>query len=187
MQAAYESTIELGPQSLLQAGTLAGEWTLDARRSSIRLKAWHLWRLAPVSGVFRELSGSATVSPDGRVKGTVTVAASSIDTNNPRRDKHLRSKAFLDSDTYPDIIYTVDQIHPSGHGVAVSGTATVRDCTRPLSFEATVSVQDDGAIWLDAEVPINRVDFGLTWNVLGIPSTNITLTIHAVFTRRGNR
>jgi polyisoprenoid-binding protein YceI len=116
MQAAYESMIELGPRSLLKEGTLAGEWVLDARRSSIRLKAWHLWRLAPVSGVFRGVSGSATISRNGQVKGTVTVAAASLDTGNPRRDKHLRSKAFLDSDNYPDIIYTVDQILHSRHG-----------------------------------------------------------------------
>jgi hypothetical protein len=31
---------------------------------------------------------------------------------------------------------------------------------------------------------INRADFGLTWNQLGLVSMNNTLTIHAVFTRR---
>jgi hypothetical protein len=55
---------------------------------------------------------------------------------------------------------------------------------RPLSFGAAASVQDGGEIWLDAEVPINRADFGLTWNLLGLVSMNNTLTIHAVFTRR---
>ncbi|HTX26499.1 MAG TPA: hypothetical protein VME19_05725 [Streptosporangiaceae bacterium] len=31
---------------------------------------------------------------------------------------------------------------------------------------------------------INRADFGLTWNLLGLTSMNNTLTIRAVFTRR---
>jgi hypothetical protein len=31
---------------------------------------------------------------------------------------------------------------------------------------------------------INRADFGLTWNVMGMASMNSTLTIHATFTRR---
>jgi polyisoprenoid-binding protein YceI len=173
-------------QTLLKQRALAGEWILDQYESSIRLKTWHVWGLAPVNGLFREVSGHASVSPDGEVSGTVRVAAASIDTKNARRDTHLRSKAFLDSDTYPDITYTVDSIRPSGHGVTVSGTATVRDCTRPLSFDAAVSVQGDGEISLDAEVSINRADFGLSWSVLGIPSMTIILTIHTVLSRQAN-
>ena len=38
-------------------------------------------------------------------------------------------------------------------------------------------------IWLDAEVRINRADFGLTWNWLGAVSATSTLTVHAVFIR----
>jgi polyisoprenoid-binding protein YceI len=45
----------------------------------------------------------------------------------------------------------------------VTGALTVRDHTRPLSFDAAASAQGDGEIWLDAEVHINRADFGLTW------------------------
>jgi polyisoprenoid-binding protein YceI len=66
----------------------------------------------------------------------------------------------------------------------VTGALTVRGRTRPLSFAAAVSLRDDAEICLDAEVPVNRADFGLTWNQLGLVSMNNTLTIHAVFTRR---
>jgi polyisoprenoid-binding protein YceI len=44
----------------------------------------------------------------------------------------------------------------------VTGALTVRDRTRPLSFAAAASVEGDGEIRLDAEVRINRADFGLT-------------------------
>jgi polyisoprenoid-binding protein YceI len=44
--------------------------------------------------------------------------------------------------------------------------------------------QPDGEVWLDAAVSINRADFGLTWNVLGMASMINTLTIHAVFVKR---
>jgi polyisoprenoid-binding protein YceI len=187
MQATSERTSAPSLQALLEEGALAGEWVLDPHASSIRLKAWHLWSLAPVNGVFHEVEGSATISPQGEVRGTVTVAAASIDTNNARRDAHLRSNSFLDSDNYPSIIYVVEGTRPSPHGVTVMGTMTVRDRTRPLCFDAVASSRSDGEILLDAEISINRADFGLTWNVLGIPSTNITLTIHAAFTRRRNR
>ena len=171
-------------QALLADGGLAGEWALDPRRSSIRLKSRSMWGLAAVNGVFREVSGSGTVSPDGEVSGTVTVAATSIDTKNARRDTHLRSADFFDSANNPDITFTVDDIRPSGQGVAVTGALTVRDRTRPLSFGAAASVRGDGEIWLDAEVRINRADFGLTWNQRGMASMNNTLIIHTVFTRR---
>jgi polyisoprenoid-binding protein YceI len=78
-------------QAVLKDGSLAGEWVLDPGPSSIRLKTRNLLGLVPVRGVFREVSGNDTVSPDGEVSGTVTVAAASIDTKNARRDTHLRS------------------------------------------------------------------------------------------------
>jgi polyisoprenoid-binding protein YceI len=137
-----------------------------------------------VNGIFREVSGNGTVSPDGEVSGTVMVAVASIDTKNTRRDTHLRSADFFDSGKYPDIIFTADGIRLSGQGAAVIGALTVRDRTRPLSFDAVASVGGDGEIWLDAEVHVNRADFGLTWNLMGAVSMNNTLTIHAVFTRR---
>ena len=170
-------------QALLKDGALAGAWVLNPRRSSIRLKS-KVMGLVPVSGIFGEVSGNGTVSPDGEVSGTVTVAAASIDTKNAKRDTHLRSADFFDSDNFPDITFTADGIRPSGQGVTVTGALTVRDRTRPLSFDAAASVPGDGEIWLDAETRINRADFGLTWNWMGLASMTSTLTIHAVFIRR---
>jgi len=184
MQAASGQVTAPRLQALLRDGALAGEWALDPRKSSIALKSRSMWGLAPVNGVFREISGNGTVSPDGEVSGTVTVAAASVDTKHTRRDTHLRSADFFDSANHPDIKFTADGIRPSGQGVAVTGALTVRDRTRPLSFDAAASFQGDGEIWLDAEIHINRADFGLTWNQMGMASMNNTLTIHAVFIQR---
>jgi len=100
-----------------------------------------MWGLAHVNGIFGEVSGNGTVSADGQVSGTVTMAAASIDTKNARRDAHLRSGDFFDSGNHPDITFTADGIRPSGQGIAVTGALTARDRTRPLSFDAAVSVQ----------------------------------------------
>jgi polyisoprenoid-binding protein YceI len=105
-------------QALLGGRTLAGEWALDPRTSSIRLKSRAMWGLVPVNGVFREVSGNGTVSPDGRVSGTVTMAAASIDTKNTRRDTHLRSADFSGDD--PDITFTADGVRLSGQRVTVT-------------------------------------------------------------------
>ncbi|HTT54826.1 MAG TPA: YceI family protein [Streptosporangiaceae bacterium] len=171
-------------QALLRDGTLAGEWVLDPRRSSIRLRNSSAAGLLRVNGVFREVSGTGTVAADGEVSGTVVVTAASIDTGNTRRDTHLRSADFFDCGRYPDITFTADGIQLSGPQVTVTGALTVRGTTRALSFGAAASVPGDGEIWLGAGVPVNRADFGLTWNRLGLVSMHNTLSVHAVFTRR---
>ncbi len=170
-------------QALLKDAALTGTWTLDASRSTVGLRSKSMWGLAPVKGVFRQVSGQGTVSPAGDVSGSMTVSAASIDTKNKKRDTHLRSADFFDSDTYPDITVTVNQARPSGQGVTVSGSLTVRDRTRPVTFDAKVSVISDGEIALDAEVQVNRADFGLTWNQMGMASMHNTIIVHAVFTR----
>ena len=168
---------------LLKGGTLTGEWVLDPRNSSVRLKS-KVFGLLPVNGVFREVSGGGTVSPDGKAIGTIQVAAASVDTRNTKRDTHLRSADFFDSGNHPDITFTADDIRPSEQGVAVTGALTIRGRTQPLSFDAVASVAGDGEVWLDATVQVNRADFDITWNQLGMVSLTSTITIHAVFTRR---
>ena len=171
-------------QALLKDAALTGTWTLDASNSTVGLRSKSMWGLAPVKGVFRQVSGQGTVSAAGDVSGAMTVSAASIDTKNKKRDTHLRSADFFDSDTYPDITVTVNQARLSGQGVTVSGSLTVRDLTKPLTFDATVSAASDSEISLDAEVPVNRTDFGLTWNQMGMASVHNTITVHAVFTKR---
>jgi polyisoprenoid-binding protein YceI len=170
-------------QALLKDAALTGTWTLDASKSTVGLRSKSMWGVVSVKGVFRQVSGQGTVSPAGDVSGTMTVGAASIDTKNKKRDTHLRSADFFDSDTYPDITVTVNQARPSGQGVAVSGSLTVRDRTRPVTFDAKVSGISDGEIALDAEIQVNRADFGLTWNQMGMASMHNTITVHAVFTR----
>ena len=171
-------------QELLGNGKLAGSWSLDAARSEIGLKSKSMWGMVPVKGVFREVTGSGTVSAAGDVTGTVTVAAGSIDTKVKKRDEHLRSADFFDVANTPDITFAAEQVTPSGDGVTVAGTLTVAGRTRPASFTARVSVPDATQVELDGELQVNRTDFGLTWNQLGMSSVHNTITVHAVFTRQ---
>ena len=170
--------------TLLRDGQLAGSWTLDPSRSQVRLRSKSIWGLVPVKGVFTDVSGTGTVSPSGAVSGTITVAAGSVDTKNKKRDEHLRSADFFDADNHPSITVSVDGITPSGTGTQVTGTLAVRDRTRPVSFDAKVSAVDTAEVWLDAEVQVNRADFGLTWSQMGMASMDNTITVHAVFTRQ---
>jgi polyisoprenoid-binding protein YceI len=169
--------------ALLRDGKLAGSWTLDTARSEVQLNTRHTWGLRPLKGVFSQVTGSGTVSADGDVKGSLAVGAGSIDTKNKQRDKHLRSADFFDAANHPDFTFAVDAVTPASGGALVTGSLTIRDRTRPVSFDAKVS-SVDGEVRLDAEVPVNRTDFGLTWNWMGIASMDNTIVVHAVFTRQ---
>jgi polyisoprenoid-binding protein YceI len=129
-------------QELLKDAALAGEWILDPSRSTVSLKSRSMWGLARVNGVFRQVTGNGTVSPAGEVSGAITMATASIDTKNTRRDTYLRSAGFFDSDNCPHITFTADGIRPSGQGVTVTGTLSVRDRARPLTFDGTTAVHE---------------------------------------------
>ena len=169
-------------QELLKDAELAGEWILDPSRSTVSLKSKSAG--IPVNGVFRQVTGTGSVSATGEVTGALVVAAASIDTKSARRDNHLRSADFFDVRNYPDITFTVAGIRPSGPGVTVTGTLNVRDRAKPLTFDGTAAVHCAREVSVDAKVKINRADFGLTWNFLGAVSTNAAVTVRAVFTRR---
>jgi polyisoprenoid-binding protein YceI len=167
----------------LADGTFTGSWVLDPARSEVRLESRHTWGLRPVHGIFRQVAGNGTVTAAGQVTGTLTVTAGSIDTKSKQRDKDLRSAKIFDIASYPDITCTVDGMQPADGGVRVTGSLTVRGRTRPLSFDAKVSAAA-GEVQLDAQVPVNRADFGLTYSPLRMASLNNTITVHAVFTRQ---
>jgi polyisoprenoid-binding protein YceI len=170
-------------QALLRDGDLAGSWTLDPARSEVLLKTRHTWGLAPLKGVFRQVTGNGTVTAAGEVSGVITVGAGSIDTKNKIRDKHLRSADFFDIANHPDLTFVADGVTPADGGVRIAGRLTVRGRTRPVSFDAKVS-SVDGEVWLDGVIQVNRADFGLTWNRMGIAPMDNTIVVHAVFTRQ---
>jgi len=174
---------ELTLQTRLADGSLAGQWTLDPAQSTVALASKSIWGLVPVKGTFGEVSGEATITPSGEVTGTITVGAASVSTKNKKRDEHLRSADFFNSEVYPHIVFTAQQVTVSDDGATITGTLQVRDKTVPLTFPATVAAIGDDSIVLDAQVHVDRTDFGLTWNQLGMSSNQNALTLHAVLAR----
>ena len=178
-----ESATTRTPEALPHDAGLVGDWVLDGSKSTVSLKTRHTWGLLPVSGVFHELRGQGTISATGSVRGTLTVAATSIDTANKKRDEHLRSADFFDVSTYPDITFVLDGAEAKSGGITITGALTVRSTTRPITFQGNLSVSGDDEVWLDAEIPMNRADFDLTWNRIGMASMKSTMIVHAVFAR----
>jgi len=176
-------TIDTTLRARLADGSLAGRWNLDPSRSSVKLRSRSMWGLAPVKGAFGQVSGEGVVSATGEVSGTIAVASASVDSKIKKRDQHLRSAEFFDSETYPQIVVTVERLTLTGDGATVDGTLQVRDRTRPLTFPAAVSLTGDGAVQLDAEVVVDRSEFGLMWSPMRTASMKNTITVRVVFVR----
>jgi polyisoprenoid-binding protein YceI len=142
-----------------------------------------MWNMVKVKGVFGQVTGAGTVSAAGEAAGTITVAAASIDTKIKKRDAHLRSADFFDVEKYPEITFSATSVTLSGENATVSGTLTVRDQVRPVTISGTVTGQGADEISLDAELPVNRGDYGMSFNQLKMMSLDNIITIHAVFTK----
>jgi polyisoprenoid-binding protein YceI len=171
------------PLARLADGSLAGHWVLDPAQSTVGLQSKSIWGLVSVKGTFTEVAGEANVTPAGEVSGTITVNAASIDTKMKKRDDHLRSADFFLTETYPHITFTASQVSLDAGQAVISGTLQVRDQTRSLTFPVTVTESSPDAVVVDAQVHIDRSDFGLTWSQLRMASMKNVLTIHAVLKR----
>jgi len=160
---------------------LAGAWTLDPEKTTVSFRTKAMWVL-PVRGTARALSGDANIGPDAAVGGRLVIDATSFDTNNKKRDDHLRSEDFLEASQYPTIVFTAERGRPSGvGGVEVTGTLTVRDRTQPLTLVADVSGSGNSAT-VSTEVEIDRSLWGVSWTKLGAGLKN-RVAIRAHFDR----
>ena len=179
------------------AATLTGpsRWTLDAARSSVTLRHKTMWGLVTVRGTFGDLAGQAEIGADGSARGRLEIGAASLDTGNAKRDKHLRSADFFNAAAHPRIVAVLQQadlasgagragrIGRPGDPVAVTGRLTVAGITRPLTFTATLAEVTESAVTVRAEAEVDRGQFDMTWNQLGMLRGPATVSVLARFTR----
>jgi polyisoprenoid-binding protein YceI len=162
---------------------LAGNWTIDPARSTVRFRTKALW-IVTVNGAFHVTEGTGTVDANGRVSGRLTIDAGSIDTKNKRRDEHLRHEAFLEVDTYPQMVFDVTAAELSSPGTGtIEGDLTIRDVRRPLRLLATMRTEDERVLVLDAQAEIDRSDWSIPWAKMGAGLKN-SVTITATFLRQ---
>ncbi|MCC5473879.1 YceI family protein [Streptomyces barringtoniae] len=161
-----------------------GTWQLDPAASTVGLRHKTMWGLVTVKGTFAAVTGGGEVRADGSAGGTVTLEAASLDTGHAKRDTHLRSADFLDAANHPEITFAArgaDRL--DGDGVRVTGQLTVRGISRPVTFTARLTDASDEALTLDAEFTVDREQFGMGWNQLGMMRGLTTVTAKLRFTR----
>jgi polyisoprenoid-binding protein YceI len=150
----------------------AASWKIDPAHTAVEFKIRHLM-VSWVKGVFTDVEGSVNIDDNDLAKSSVTVkiATASIDTNNKKRDDHLRSADFFDVATFPAINFkSKNVVVANGVPVKIVGDLSLRDVTR----EVELAVEDFSATITDpwgntrrgasATTEINRSDYGLTWN-----------------------
>ena len=147
-------------------------WEVDLAHSSLEFAVRHML-VSTVKGAFLGFSVEAEIDEKNVAKSraTVKVNVASLDTREPRRDVHLRSADFFDTERFPTIIYTVKSIDKvSSDRYRVIGDLTIKEITREVPLDAEISgpVADPfGALRLgiSAEGRVNRHDYGLDWNL----------------------
>ncbi len=98
-------------------------------------------------------------------KADVSVKVETIDTDNERRDKHLRSADYFEVDKHPTIRIVSSSIvkDTKGEGYLFNGNITIKAVTKAISFPFVVLKNADGYL-LTGEFSINRLDFAIGGN-----------------------
>jgi polyisoprenoid-binding protein YceI len=126
-----------------------------------------------VKGVFTDVNGTVVINEADLAGSTVKIqiATTSLNTNNKKRDDHLRSPDFFDTATYPVMIFVSRKvIVANGQPVNIVGDLTIRNITKEVSLEVEDLSQTVTDPWgntrrgATASMNINRKDYGLTWN-----------------------
>jgi polyisoprenoid-binding protein YceI len=170
------------------------KWKIDPMHSAAHFSVRHMM-ISNVHGEFK-LEGSVLVDPrefnNSKVKAVID--ASTIDTREAARDKHLRSADFFDVDKFPNLTFVSTRIVGSaGDGFALTGDLTIHGITREVTFDVeslspeTKDPYGNVRIGASARTKIDRKDFGLHWNaaleaggvVVG-NQVNITLEIELI-------
>jgi polyisoprenoid-binding protein YceI len=147
-----------------------GTWTVDPSHSTVGFVARHLM-ITKVRGRFTDFSGTIEVAPDPLQSSLIaTVSLASVDTGDPGRDEHLRSRDFFNVEDGGEMVFSSTGVKEKGDRYALVGDLTIAGATHPveldLEFEG-VSTDPWGntKAGFAAGTEISRKGWGLEWNV----------------------
>lgn len=155
---------------ILQPVVEAGKWTVDKSHSNVKFTITHLV-VSEVEGSFKLFDGSMQNTKedlsDAKIDFSVDVA--SIDTDNQRRDTHLKSDDFFNAEKFPAMKFTSTSMKPAGENkYKLAGNLTIRDVTKPVEFDVTyggsANAMGTTKLGFKAQTTINRFDYNLKWD-----------------------
>ena len=164
------------------------EWRIDGNHSAANFSVRHNV-VTTVRGQLGRISGK--IDYDGKdiktVKAEVAIDMKGINTQNERRDNHLRSADFFDVETHPNLTFKSKRVEPGAAGkFKLIGDLTIRGNTKEVALEVegpspVMKTQRGVLTGATATTKISRKEFGVLWNNLieGLPvvGDEVTVTI----------
>lgn len=158
---------KLGLTSILAGGALwAGTYTVDQAHSHMGFKVKHMM-ISNVNGKFDTFNGTFEYDEKTKTLKSLngTVEVKSINTENTKRDEHLRTSEFFSAAEYPEMRFVLEKVE----GDTAYGKLTIRGVTKEveLEFENNGLVKDpwgNTRVGLALSGKINRFDYGMKYN-----------------------
>jgi len=147
------------------------KWALDPTHSELAFKVRHMM-ITNVKGEFRKFDGSLLTEGSDFTKSSidVTIDASSIFTNEDKRDGHLKSGDFFDVENYPTLLFqgkSFKKLYDDEY--KLKGVLTIKGVSKEIELDVEFGgINKDP--WgnekagFSVDGKINRKDFGLNWN-----------------------
>ena len=147
------------------------KWSFDKAHSKISFNVEHLV-ISEVNGQFASFDGAVTSSSEDFAGSSIdfSIEVASIDTDNDRRDGHLKSDDFFNAEKFPTITFKGKSLEKvEGNQYKLTGDLTIRDVTKEVVLDVKYggTVKDPyGNIKAGFKVTgnINRFDYNLKWN-----------------------
>ena len=167
------------------APATAADYVIDTAKShaSVNFRIKHLG-FSWLTGRFNDFSGTFTFDdahPEAS-KVKVEVNTDSIDSNHAERDKHLRSKDFLDTGAYPKATFESTAVKVNGDKATITGNLTLHGVTKPIEIvaERIGGGADPWGGFREGFTGTTRIplkDFGIKFD-LGPVSQEVELTLN---------
>jgi polyisoprenoid-binding protein YceI len=147
-------------------------YKIDPRHSSAQFAVTHLM-ISSVRGEFHSVNGTV-VFDNANISNSsvnVTIDATTVDTREPDRDKHLKSADFFDVSSFPTITFVSTKVEAVDPGkLKVTGNLTIRGVTKQVILDVSApkaAIKDPWGLErtaVAASTKLNRQDFGVAWN-----------------------
>ena len=156
--------------SLASPALAAETYQFDKSHTTVGFQVRHIFTM--LGGKFQDFSGTIRVDRAKPENSTVefTVQVASINTNDPKRDEHLKSPDFFDVAKYPTITFKSTSVKPSGdNAYQVTGDLTMRGVTKSITIPVTFLGEGkdpwgNEKMGFETSTTLNRKDYGINWN-----------------------
>ena len=145
-------------------------WQFDKAHSKIQFTARHM-KISQTSGQFNDYSGTIKANNEDFTDAQInlTIQAESVDTDNKKRDQHLRAEDFLHTEEYPEISFASESLRKvSENDYKLEGTLTIKGVSRTEVFDVKYmgTVEAMGATRAGFKVTgsIDRFDYNVDWD-----------------------